>query len=196
MSRALRRYRRWERQARKDATEDARQLALELYEGRPGPASPYGIGVVLEPGEVVFRQVWARYATLVSTPDLYDTSGGVRPGSPSWREWGWGLTLVTSDRLVARLGGDGGRLVSVWWSGVGGLQVDLAKESVVMDASNGDWRGRYGGPLAPVLAVAAVERVYGAAALLDHPGLAPLREHSMSDEGVERSRLPSARGQG
>ncbi|HZT66198.1 MAG TPA: hypothetical protein VFA11_10460 [Acidimicrobiales bacterium] len=177
MSRATRRYRKWERAARQGAYEDARQLALDMYEGRPGPVNPYGMGVVLESSEVLYREVkWMRYATLGVTPDLVDGAGQIRPGSPRWRDWGWCDSLVTSHRLVTRLAGDGGRLVSNWWSWVAGVNVDLAADTVVLDDHSGEWRGAYTGPGAPVLAVAAIERVHGTAALVDHPALAPLRD--------------------
>jgi hypothetical protein len=53
MSRAARRYRKWERGAREAAWQDGRSLTLDLYHGRAGPLGPYEIGLVLEPGEVI-----------------------------------------------------------------------------------------------------------------------------------------------
>jgi hypothetical protein len=58
MSRATRRYGRWERQTAETAWDDARQLALvDLYHGQASTISPYRIGVALEPGELIYRQV-------------------------------------------------------------------------------------------------------------------------------------------
>jgi hypothetical protein len=95
MSRATRRYRRWERQTAEHAWDDARQLALHLYHGTPGAITPYGIGVALEPGELIYRRVWAHYSTLGATPDLIDGRGRLRVGSPRWIDWGWCDTLIT-----------------------------------------------------------------------------------------------------
>src|SRR5262249_23768904 len=62
---------------------------LDLYHGRPSPITPYGIGVALEPGELIYRQIWTRYSTLGATPDLIDGRGQLRLGSPLWKNWGW-----------------------------------------------------------------------------------------------------------
>jgi hypothetical protein len=133
---------------------------------------------VLEPGEIVYRQVWVRYYTLGTTPDLLDQRGRFYPGMPSWRNWGLCTTLVTSHRLVTRVAGDSGRLISNWWAQIAGVQIDLDRETVTMDDRLSEWRGAYIGPAAPVITVAAVERVYGAVTLLDHPGLGQLRSRT------------------
>jgi hypothetical protein len=175
MSRASRRYRRWERQTAERARDDARQLALDLYYGDASTIRPYGIGVALEPGELIYRQLWARYSTLGATPDLIDGRGGLRLGSPLWRTWGWCDTLITSHRLVTRLAGDSGRLGSNWWTAIGGVEVDLEGQTVAMDDRISEWRGVYAGPAIPIIAVAAIERIHGPAALLEHPALTVLR---------------------
>lgn len=175
MSRSKRRFRKWESETRLQMWDDARQLALDLYHGRAGGVSHYGIGVALQPGEVLFREVWARYATLGAPPQLIDPYGVVRLGLPQWHDWGWCHTLVTSLRLVTRITNDGGRLISNWWSGVAGVQINLADGVVAMDDHAGEWRGMFVGPAAPVIAVTAVAQTHGVADLLDHPGLAMLR---------------------
>ena len=133
MSRAARRYKKWERDTRKSAWEEARQLAIDLYYGQAGPVNPYGIGMALEPGEVMYRQVWARYWTLGQPLDLVNGCGAVRFVPSPWRDWGWCPTVLTSHRLVTRLGADGGRLISNWWASIGGVQVDLSRDLVTLD---------------------------------------------------------------
>jgi hypothetical protein len=185
MSRGAHRYRRWERQTAERAWDDARQLALDLYHSTPSSITPYGIGVVLEPGELIYRQVWARYSTLGATPDVIDGRGRLHLGSPLWRNWGWCDTLITSHRLVTRLAGDSGRLGSNWWTAIAGVQVDLEHQTVAMDDDLNKWRGIYAGPATPIMAVATIERIYGPTALLEHPGLLLLRRRL---SGKQRSR--------
>jgi hypothetical protein len=178
MSRATRRYRRWERQTAERAWDDARQLAIDLFHCHPSSISAYGIGVALEPDELIYRQVWAQYSTLGATPDMVDRRGRLRCGSPLWKDWGWCDTLITSCRLITRLAGDSGRLISNWWPSIAGVQIDLEHQIVTMDDRTSDWRGLYAGPATPIIAVAAVERIYGPAALIEHPGLRMLRRGS------------------
>ena len=52
MSRAARRYKRWERGIREWAQESSRELALDLYHGRARPLSSYRLGVSLGRGEI------------------------------------------------------------------------------------------------------------------------------------------------
>lgn len=183
MSRTARRYREWEREAREGAWGDARWLALDLYHGRAGPLGTYDIGLALEPGEVLYRQAWARYWTLGATTELVDSHGRVSVVPAAWRDWGWCQTVVTSHRLATRLAADGCRLVSNWWASIAGVQVDLARDVVVLDDRASSWRGAYGGPAAALVAVAAVERVHGLAALIDHPALWPLRDLAGREAG-------------
>jgi hypothetical protein len=144
---------------------------------------PYEIGLALDPGEILYRQVTARYWTLGRSTELVDGYGRARTLPPAWRDWGWCPTVVTSRRLATRLAADGGRLVSNWWASIAGVQVDLSRDVVVMDDRASSWRGAYGGPAATVIAVAAVERVHGPAALVHHPALAPLRASANRDVG-------------
>ena len=175
MSRAARRYRKWERGTRAWAWESGRELALDLYHCRARAINPYDIGVALEPGEVLYRQVWARYWTLGQPTELVSSSGRVQHVPSSWRDWGWCQTLLTSHRLLTRLTADGGRLISNWWTSIGGVQVDLQRDLVTLDDRTSNWRGAYGGPAVAIISVGAVSAVHGLTALVDHPALEPLR---------------------
>ena len=111
MSRATRRCKRWERELRAWVLESSRELALDLYYGRARPLSSYGTGVSLGRGEILYREVCARYWTLGQPTELVDNLGRTRFVLPVWRDWGWCQTVLTSHRLVARLAADGGRLI-------------------------------------------------------------------------------------
>ena len=175
MSRAARRYRKWERGTRAWAWESGREFTLDLYHCRARAINPYDIGVALEPGEVLYRQVWARYWTLGQPTELVSSFGRVQHVPSSWRDWGWCQTLLTSHRLLTRLTADSGRLVSNWWTSIGGVQVDLQRDLVTLDDRTSNWRGAYGGPAVAIISVGAVSAVHGLTALVDHPALEPLR---------------------
>ena len=175
MSRAARRYKRWERDTRAGAWESARELALDLYYCRARAINLYGIGVALEPSEVPYRELWARYWTLGQPTELVDGLGWVQHLPSSWRDWGWCPVLLTSHRLLTRLATDGGRLISNWWVSIGGAQVDLQRDLVTLDDRTTSWRGAYGGPAVAIISVGAISALHGLAALLDHPALEPLR---------------------
>jgi hypothetical protein len=79
---------------------------------------------------------------------------------------------VTDLRLLCRF--STGRLASLWWRGVVGLQVDLVAEHMVLDYGHGQPVAVSGAQVAPV-SVAAVASIYGVQALVGHSALAPLR---------------------
>ena len=152
---------RWENDTRQRAHQTARDLVLAMASGQPTSATPYGIGVVLDPGE----QVWAECPVRFHQ-EIVRANG---PAIPPVRPW-----LVTSDRIVGRLGDDG--LYGCRWEDVRGCRVDLCTvpEFVALDlddCSRLDWTG----PAVAPLAVAAVYRLHGDQALVDHPGLAEIR---------------------
>jgi hypothetical protein len=64
MSRAARRYKRWERGMREWAQQSSRELALDLYNGHARPLSSYGTGASLGLGVILYRELWVRYWTL------------------------------------------------------------------------------------------------------------------------------------
>jgi hypothetical protein len=143
---------------RTEAFHDARALAIELARGEPSTRfDPMKAGVVLQPGETVYRQVplWIRVQQ-----------------DGRWAESSHADVLVTDLRLLCRFAT--GRLAALWWRGVVGLHVDLAAEHIVLDYGDGQPVSLSGPWVAPA-AVAGVAAIYGAHALAGHPSLAPLR---------------------
>jgi hypothetical protein len=157
-------FARWEDQARQWATATARNLALDLYYDRQTSTQPYGVGVALDPGERVWAEVPVRF-NLDWTPPA---KAGDQ-AHPAFRPW-----LVTSARCVGRLADD--RLHGYRWDRAVGARIDLTKgrEVVSLDVDCEPiliWTG----PAVAPLAVAAVFHLYGALAMIDHPGLAAVR---------------------
>ena len=141
------------------AFDDARALAVEISCGRPSrPFDVMGAGLLLTPGEQAYRWlgVW------VSVQDAGDWA------LPSWTQ-----ILITSRRLLCRCAD--GRLVSLVWGEVTGLQSDVQQQRLVFN---------YGAhpPIAmmgvetTVISVAAVANVFGVSSLLTHPALSLLRQ--------------------
>jgi hypothetical protein len=170
---------RWEDDTRQWAQKTARNLILSMVTGQPTAATPYRIGVVLDPGEQVWTECRVRFLQEILHSD--------RPTVPPARLW-----LVTSDRIVGRLGDD--RLYGWRWEHIRGCRVDLTAslEHVTLDPDNSsrlDWTGPGSAPLA----VAAVYRLHGRQALLDHPGLSTIRlhDHLTTDSRSNPVALPS-----
>src|SRR5450759_1259839 len=106
---------------RTEAHHDARALAIELARGVPATRfDPMTAGVVLQPGETVYRQlpIWIR-----------EQEYG------RWAEASHADAVITDARLLCRC--STGWLASLWWNGVVGLSVDLAAEHVVLDFGDG-----------------------------------------------------------
>jgi hypothetical protein len=156
---------RWNNEARQWATTTGRDLALDLYHDRETVSRPYGVGVLLDPGERVWAEVPVRF-NLDWTPH-------VEPGEqtqPAVRPW-----LVTSARVVGRLGDD--RLHGYRWEKAVGVRVDLTPghEVVSLDIDT-EPTLKWTGPAVAPMAVAVVFHLFGPIAMLEHPGLASLRE--------------------
>jgi len=152
---------------RTEAYHDARALAIEFARGEPStPFDPMAAGVVLQPGETVYRQVslWIRVQQ-----------------DGTWADASFADVIVTDLRLLSRF--ESRRLTSLWWSGIVGLHVDLAAEHMVLDYGDGQPVNLSGQRLA-LVAVGAIASVYGAQALVGHPALAPLRTGSSTARGV------------
>lgn len=83
--------------------------------------------------------------------------------------------LVTSTRIVGRLGDD--RLHGYRWDKTVGARIDLtpSRETVILDV-DGEPTLAWTGPGVAPMAVAAVFHLYGARAMIDHPGLVALRD--------------------
>jgi hypothetical protein len=155
----------WDSQARLWATNAGRDLALDLYHGRPTTTRPYGVGVVLDPGETPWSEVPVRFnqdwpAALVP---------GQRIAMPAIRPW-----LITSGRVVGRIADS--NLYGYRWEKMVGVRVDLTpgSETLAVDIDSERPLVWTGAGLAP-MAVAAVFHLYGPVAMIEHPGLAPLR---------------------
>ena len=155
---------RWEHDTRQWTIDTGRDLALDLYYDLDRAPRPYGVGVVLDPAEKVWAEVPVRFNL--------DWTPLAKPGEqaqPAIRPW-----LVTSGRVVGRLADD--RLHGYRWEKAVGVRVDLTtgREAVIVDIENEPTLMWSGPGIAP-MAVAAIFHLYGPAAMIDHPGLAPLR---------------------
>ena len=153
---------------RTEAHHDARALAIELARGVPSTRfDPMTAGVVLQPGETVYRQlpIWIRVQE-----------------NGRWAEVSYADVIVTDQRLLCRFAT--GNLASLWWTGIVGLNVDLAAEHVVLDFGDGQPVSISGAHVA-VVAVTAIASIYGAQAMLTHAALASLRMWG-SSLGVRR----------
>ena len=172
----------WKRQA---ASLQARELARAIIESRPDPTAHLAAGVILQPGEDAWLRVRARLAVRTSQPawtaytqvswlgrrarnDSYETT------TLQWQDQGKIDWLITSQRIVGRLSATG-EMISVWWSGLAGIDIDLKWERIVLNGVNG-WTGMLAGPAVYPLAVTAIAMCYGPEALLIHPALDELRQ--------------------
>jgi hypothetical protein len=156
--------------ARTEAYDDARALAIELARGAPSARfDAMNAGVVLEPGESVYRRVSLRIRV---------------QEKGRWADASCAVILVTDNRLLCRF--STGRLSSLWWRGVIGLHVDLASEDIVLDFGDAQPVALSGAQVAPV-SVAAIASIYGAEAMVGHPALATLRNGIAASPGVDTS---------
>jgi hypothetical protein len=168
---------RWDNEARQWATATGRDLALDLYYDRETAIRPYGVGVVLDPGEKVWAEVPVSFN--FDWPPLNMPSEHAQPSVRTW--------LVTSARVVGRLADD--RLHGYRWEMAVGARVDLTpgREVVSLDIDREPtliWTG----PAVAPLAVAAVFHLYGAVAMIDHPGLSPLRVLIDASKSTDRNK--------
>lgn len=152
----------WERRNRAVAVEQARRLAMSLYRGTAIEARPYTLGLALGPGEVVWAETWARCS-------LDRSLASTDPSQLPFSCW-----VATNRRLVGRL--STGTLTGWVWEQILAYRADLTpgKEWAQIDPKDRPpvvWHGPGVAPLAVIL----VAQVHGVVALLEHPGLAPLR---------------------
>jgi hypothetical protein len=142
------------------AFDDARALALEM--GRGVPALHFDAtraGLVLGRSETAYRWVGAWIAA---------------QDGRCWAPPNWAQALITDERLLCRC--DDGRLLSLPWADVTGLQIGLDQQCIVINYG-GEPPIAFRGAETVVLAVAAVAGTYGLQSLLTHPGLSPLRDN-------------------
>jgi hypothetical protein len=166
----------------------AQGLARAIIEDRPDPTAHLAAGVVLQQGEDAWLQISGRLAVRASQPAwmVYPQLSwlGRRPRNVAretpaerWQDYGQIDWLVTSQRVVGRLPARS-EIFSVWWSGLVGVDIDLKRDRIVLNAVNG-WTGMLGGPgLAPI-AVAAVAMCHGLEALRVHPALEKVRQQRL-----------------
>jgi hypothetical protein len=177
---------RWETATRQWAADAGRRLAIDLHRGHEVPIQPYTVGVVLwtSRNEHVWGQVPARCsADTPITVRAGQPRRGDPPPQPRITDW-----LITSHRIAGRLYPD---TLRWWeWTTIVGLQVDLTAgfEYVQLDLPLPAHPVRWYGPGVAPLAVAAVYHLYGPTAVLDHPGLAQLRNASSGTIWGDESR--------
>jgi hypothetical protein len=180
--RARRRRAEWQSEIRIWAITTARSLAIDLHCDHSLPIRSYKVGLVLWDGE----QAWAEIPVKCSA----DTPVPIGDGRLALQTTPW---LVTSERVAGRLQPNTLR----WWTWdqVIGMQVDLrpGRERVCLDI-DGSTPVYFESPGVAPLAVAAVYRLHGPMAVIEHPSLAPLRTVTSSAsppvrEGTE-SRVP------
>lgn len=161
-----------------------------LAAGGHDPVAHLDAGVVLQPGETPWGHAQARFATWETQAvqvarsrvrwDGRRVDSTLREVTASgWHDHGETDWLITSLRLVGRTHDDG-ELISIWWSGLAGAQVDLPSDAVHLDGNNG-WRGHITGPGVAPIGVAAVAACHGLEALSVHPGLGCLRSPAQTE---------------
>jgi len=193
-----------DRKRRREAAVAARGLVAMLAAGSHDPVAHLVAGVVLQPGEVPLTHAraclatWDTQAAQVTRSRVQGwgrrfESATRQVAVSGWQDHGDVAFLITSLRLVGRNHPDG-ELLSIWWSGLAGIQVDLHVDTLHLDGVNG-WRGQITGPGVATIGVAAVAACYGPGALLSHPALAGLRGPGNEAETI-RVPEPPALGPG
>jgi len=109
-----------------------------------------------------------------------------------WADDGTIDWLITSQRIVGRLPATS-QMISVWWSGLAGVDIDLKHGRIVLNGSNG-WTGMLIGPTIAPIAVTAIAMCHGLEALLVHPGLKMLGQDALQQRPLPRQ--PEALGEG
>lgn len=179
-----RRIPRRHRRRRQAAARQARSLVAAIMDCRQDPTAPLAAGVVLQVGEIAWARTRARLTmhssqhpwvayTQMSWWGRHARTVSGEISSPRWEDLGGIDWLITSHRIVGRLPSSS-ELISVWWSGLVGVDVDLNGDRLTLNGMNG-WTGKLTGPEISPIAVAAVAMCHEPEALAAHPGLAQLR---------------------
>jgi catechol 2,3-dioxygenase-like lactoylglutathione lyase family enzyme len=153
------------------AWDDARQLVLQLT-GRVAFRSldHYQFGLALDPREQPYRSGWCYWQ--LRHEYAYPLTIDGHTSSVHWPAPTLVSCLLTSEQVAFR--DPDGILTQIYWSGLLGVSVDLGADQLKLDYSDGR-AGLFSGPTVAQLAVVAIARIYGPAALLEHPSIAPLR---------------------
>ena len=178
-----------DRLRRREGAEAGGALVAMLAAGGQDPVAHLGAGVVLQHGETPWAQARARLATWDTHAAQVSRSrvrwrgrridSVVRQVTASgWQDNGEVDWLITSLRLVGRTQSSS-EMISIWWSGLAGLQVDLDADTVRLDGYNA-WRGYLTGPGVAPIAVAEVAACHGPTALPLHPVRMPAAQREKS----------------
>jgi hypothetical protein len=167
---------------RRSAYDDARRLAVLIVGNGPHPpVDVYSYGLVPNNGEQPYRVFWMHWHMREIWTDNRSTAPHLNREFAVWPEPHPAHLMITNQRIACR--DLHGELISMYWNGLSGCQVNIAAERITLDYHDGR-AGAFTGAAAPVLAVAAVAHLYGTAGLLQHPAIQVLR--------ASPSPLPSA----
>lgn len=188
-------YRAWCENTRAAAHSNARALALGLAGAALPIAQTYDLGIVLNPGERALHRCPAHYAwrgtVMWTTHHAQLLSSTISRDHTRTALYNEGVLdwLITDQRLTTR--GPNREVVSIYWSAIQGVTVDLTADHVSLDGAD-DYHGELTGPAIAPIAVAAVACCHGPDALLDHPALLKLRTRLMGPGagGTSPVRLP------
>ncbi len=162
------------RRQRHAAFLQAWELTRAIVEDRPDPVAHLAAGVILQPGEDPWTRARARLAvrtghaastayTQLSWPGRRAKNVTCDTITEQWRNYREIEWLITSKRVVGRPPVSS-EMISAWWSGLAGVDIDLASDRIVFDGVN-EWTGMLTGPAVAPVAVAAigyVPRIRGA----------------------------------
>ncbi|HZC53367.1 MAG TPA: hypothetical protein VE441_12830 [Mycobacterium sp.] len=172
----------WAAHIRETSRYAARELALTIVDGRSPGMQAYDLGIVLNDGETAWQQVPADYwyRSERSWIVQHNSYRGYRSiinevHQPCLIPVGMLDWLITNHRLAARK--PDGQVMSICWSDIEAITVDLVREIVVFDGADGGdgYHGELAGPAVAPIAVAAIATCHGPQVLLDHPALEQLR---------------------
>jgi hypothetical protein len=102
-----------------------------------------------------------------------------RETTEGWMDCGEVTWLITSQRIVGRLPASS-EMISVWWSGLAGVKLDLDQDRIILNGVNG-WTGMLVGPAIAPIGVAAVAMCHGCEAVFTHPSLVAVRASAVWD---------------
>lgn len=181
----------WTKHARATSLQAARDLALVIVYGQSPGVQAYDLGIVLNQGETAWQRAPAYY-TYRADQHWTVLHQGRRGRCSTVNEvheacmLGAGLLdwLITNQRLAARQ--PDGTVLSIYWSAIEALTVDLTREIVILDAAGG-FHGELAGPAIAPIAVAAIAACHGPCALLDHPALELLRAQQRAPDAMPKS---------